>query len=267
MAIKTLAVSVGDNCVDHYQAPIDQIYVGGNALNVAVALNNAGCPSAYLGFIGDDGDGKLILRELQRLGVDSSMVKTLPGNTACTQVNLTPDGDRQFIHEDLGPKDAFKLTEEDIRFINHHRLMHNTFQGGTEDYLPQFSENPDLVVSMDYSERSLQALIDKTIQYVDIAFFSLPEDSTTSMEELARQLFKRGPKMTTVTQGRLGSLVFDGSIYVQPAIPTKVVDTLGAGDAYIGTFLANWLLGKSIPDCMLVATMVASQTCTHFGGF
>ena len=267
MAVKTLAVSVGDNCVDHYLAPIDRNYSGGNALNVAIALQNAGCPAAYLGFIGDDEDGKLIMDDLHRFGVDSSMVKILQGNTACTQVNLTPDGDRQFIHEDLGPKDAFKLTEEDIRFINRHRLVHTTFLGGTEEYLPQLAKNPSLVVSMDYSERSLQALIDQTIQYVNIAFFSLPEDADTTMEDLARRMFRRGPKMIVVTQGRFGSLVFDGAIYVQSAIPVKVVDTLGAGDAYIGTFLATWLLGKPIPECMLTATKVASQTCTHFGGF
>lgn len=267
MAIKTLAVSVGDNCVDHYLAPIDRNFMGGNALNVAVALQSAGCPAAYLGFIGDDEDGKLILGELHRSGVDSSMIKILPGNTACTQVKLTPDGDRQFIHEDLGPKDAFKLTEEDIRFINRHRLVHTTFLGGTEDNLSQFAENPNLVVSMDYSERSLKTLIDQTIQYIDIAFFSLPEDADATMEELARHMFSRGPKMIVVTQGKLGSVVFDGAVHVQPSIPVNVVDTLGAGDAYIGTFLATWLLGKPVPECMLTATKVASQTCTHFGGF
>ncbi len=265
--MKTLAVSVGDNCVDHYLAPIDRNYVGGNALNVAVAIQNAGCPAAYLGFIGDDADGKFVISELQRNGVDSSMVKTLAGNTACTQVKLTSSGDRQFIHEDLGPKDAFKLTEADIQFINRHRLVHATFLGGTEDYLPQFAENPSLAISFDYSERSLNALIDRTIQYVDIAFFSLPEDTTTTMEELAREMFGRGPKMIVVTQGRLGSLVFDGIVHVQSAFPVEVVDTLGAGDAYIGTFLANWLLGKPIPECMETATRIASQTCTHFGGF
>jgi fructoselysine 6-kinase len=265
--MKTLAVSVGDNCVDHYLAPIDRNFVGGNALNVAVAIQNAGYPAAYLGFIGDDEDGKLILSELNRAGVDTSMVKTLAGNTACTQVRLTSSGDRQFIHEDLGPKDAFILTKEDIQFINRHRLVHATFLGGTEDYLPQFADNTSLIVSFDYSERSLNALIDRTIQFVDIAFFSLPEDATTTMEELARQMYGRGPKMIVVTQGRLGSLVFDGIVYAQPAMPIEVVDTLGAGDAYIGTFLSNWLLGKPIPECMETATKIAGETCTHFGGF
>ncbi len=265
--MKTLAVSVGDNCVDHYLAPIDRNFVGGNALNVAVALQNAGCPASYLGFIGDDTDGKFILGELQRYGVDYSMVKKLVGHTACTQVKLSPGGDRQFIHEDLGPRDAFTLIDKDIQFINQHRLVHTTLLGGTEDYLPQFSENPSLIVSMDYSERSTMTFIDQTIQYVDVAFFSLPEDADTTMENLARQMFKRGPKMIVVTQGRLGSLVLDGAVYTQHAMPVIVVDTLGAGDAYIGTFLANWLLGKPIPECMAIATKVAGQTCTHFGGF
>lgn len=267
MAVKTQAISIGDNCVDHYLDPINQNFAGGNALNVAVAMQNAGCPTAYLGFIGDDDDGKYILKELQRFGVDSSRVKELPGNTACTQVKISSTGDRQFIHEDLGPKDAFNLTEEDIRFITKHRLVHTTFLGGTEDYLPQFSEYPTLLVSMDFGERSKKPFIDKNIPYVDIAIFSLPEDADITMETLARQMFHPRSKLVVVTQGRLGSLVYDGEVYFHPAIPVEAVDTLGAGDAYIGTFLASWLLGKSIPESMEKATQIARQTCTHLGGF
>lgn len=267
MAIKTLAVSVGDNCVDHYLAPINQNFAGGNALNVAIAMQNAGCPTAYLGFVGNDSNGRFILKQLKRFGVNHSRVKILAGNTACTQVNISPNGDRQFIHEDLGPKEAFKLTEEDIQFINQHRLIHTTFLGGTEDYLPIFYENPSLVVSMDFGERSSKAFIEKCLPFVDLAFFSLPEDADMSMETLAQNMYHRGMKMVVITQGRLGSLVFDGSIYKQPAVTVKVIDTLGAGDAYIGTFLASWLSGKPIPDCMSTASQIAGQTCTHLGGF
>jgi len=267
LAIKTQAISVGDNCVDHYLAPIDQNFAGGNALNVAIAMQNAGCPTAYLGFVGDDADGEFILQELKRFGIDCSKVKILPGHTACTQVRVLPNGDRQFIHEDLGPKEAFVLTGDDLSFINQHRLVHTTFLGGTEEYLPQFSENPNLVISMDFGERSSMDFIEKCIPYVDLAFFSLPEGADMSMETLARQMFRYGPRMVIVTQGSLGSLVYDGNVYTQPSIPTEVVDTLGAGDAYIGTFLANWLAEKPIPECMADATRIASLACTHLGGF
>ncbi len=265
--MSTLAVAVGDNCVDHYLPPIGHDFSGGNAINVAVHLQRAGCPTAYIGAIGDDEDGKKLLQDVGRKGVDTAHVKVYPGqHTACTHIRLSDTNERQFVYEDFGPKDAFALDEEDIAFIQGHRLMHNTWQGGTEKYLPHF-KGSDILISQDYGERYTPDFVDQTIGYVDVAFFSMPEDSGQDMRQLAEHMKKRGPRLVVVTQGLGGSVAFDGEFYSQPAIPVNVVDTLGAGDAFIGTFLANWLNKKEIALSMNAAAQVASQTCCHFGGW
>jgi fructoselysine 6-kinase len=265
--VKTLAVSVGDNCIDHYLPPLNKDFSGGNAVNVAVHMQRAGCPTAYIGAVGNDVDGVKLLKDLRRENVDVSRVKVLPGNTACTQVQLSPSGDRCFVSEDFGPKDLFSLDEYDITFILQHRLVHNTWQGGTEKYLPRFKQSPDLLISQDYGERYSQDFIDQTIPYTDIIFVSLPETSPIGIKDFAVSLKQRGPKVVVVTQGTLGSLAYDGNFYYQPAITVEVVDTLGAGDAYTGAFLAHWLNGESIPASMEKAARTASQVCTHYGGW
>jgi fructoselysine 6-kinase len=267
MAVSTIAVVVGDNCIDHYLSPIECDFSGGNAVNVAVHLQRAGCPTAYIGAIGDDRNGRKLLQDIDREGVDTTHVKVYAGQpTACTHIRLSNTNERQFVYEDFGPKDVFVLDEADIAFIQRHHLVHNTWQGGTEKYLPDFKQS-DILISQDYGERYTPDFIDQTVAFVDVAFFSLPEDAGLDMRQLAKQMKGRGPRLVVVTQGLRGSVAFDGDFYFQPAYPVKVVDTLGAGDAFIGTFLANWLNKEGIPKSMKAATQVASQTCSHFGGW
>ncbi len=262
MAMKTKAVCVGDNCIDNCQ------FIGGNALNVAVHLQQGGIPTAYVGFVGNDVEGKTILDGLSQKGIDVSHVQIVSGRTAQSYIRLSPEGDREFIHEDLGDKEAFVIDEATLAFILRHSLVHNTWLGGSESYLPQFKESPNLVVSMDYGERCPQEFIAETIRNVDIAFFSLPEPQAEGASELARQMYSCGVRLVVVTMGRKGSLVYDGEQeFFQSAFSVQVVDTLGAGDAYIGTFLAGWLKGEDIPQCMEKAARVAAHTCTHLGAW
>lgn len=261
------AVCVGDNCVDYYLPPIDQRFIGGNAVNVAVYLKRAGVPSAYVGVVGDDLDGKLTLEKLLEEGVDVSQVQIVPGQTAATHILLSASGERQFVYEYLGPRPTQELDTLSLEFISRHKLVHNTMSGGTEPYLPAFRQIPGLVISIDYGERSHPAFIGRSLPYVDLAFFSMNSDQHSQAEQLARDIFSTGRQLVIVTLGKGGSLAYDGNLYYQPAVTAKVVDTLGAGDAYIGTFLAYWLRSFDIPSCMEKASRKAAETCSHLGGW
>jgi fructoselysine 6-kinase len=261
------AVCVGDNCVDFYLPPINQRYIGGNAVNVAVYLKRAGIPSSYVGVVGDDHDGKLTLKKLLEEGVDVTQVQTVPGRTATTHIQLSNSGERQFVYEYLGPRPAQELDTYDLEFISRHKLVHNTMSGGTGSYLPRFRQIPGLLISMDFGERSHPDFIRRSLPYVDLAFFSMDPDMQNQAEALALEMFSSGRRLVVVTLGTGGSLVCDGKLYYQPAIAVDVVDTLGAGDAYIGTFLAYWLRDFAVTSCMQLASLQAAETCTHLGGW
>jgi fructoselysine 6-kinase len=265
--VSTLAVCVGDNCIDHYVEPVEAVFSGGNAVNVAVYLQRSGIPTAYVGAIGSDPDGEQLLSDLARQEVDVSHVHVFPGKTAFTRVRLGKGGDREFLHEDIGVQLGFTPSGEDFDFICQHRLVHNTWMGQTEDLLPRFKQQAGLLVSFDYGERYSLEFVERTIPFVDVAFFSSPEDAAQDAEGLAREMRRRGPGLVAVTCGSLGSVLFDGKTVFQPAYPVEVVDTLGAGDTYIGTFLGHWLQGRGIPECMHLAAQAASRTCTQYGAW
>jgi len=264
--MNTIAVSVGDNCVDNYLPPTNRRFIGGNALNVAVHMQKSGLPAAYIGMVGMDKYGKLTLDALREQGVDTSHVQVHPGETSRTDVRVTAEGDRQFVYEYVGPLPSLVLDGKTIDFILAHKLVHNTWMGATDKYLPDFHKGPPLV-SLDFGERYTPDFVDRTIQFVDLAFFSLPEERTTEAPDLAVQMARRGPKLVVVTLGSQGSLAYDGNTHTQSALPVEVVDTLGAGDTFIGVFLAYWMKSCPIHTCLQEATRAATHTCTHMGGW
>ena len=262
--MRTVAVCVGDNCIDRYLPPIGRDFVGGNAVNVAVHLQRAGISAAYVGVVGDDAEGRLVQAGLGRTQVDISHLRVQSGKTGVTEVRLTPTGDREFVHEDMGVQDQFELDTTTLSFISRHRLVHNTLAGGTTPYLAEFKQ-AGLTISFDYGEGLTSNLFEQSINLVDIAFVSFPGRSIPEAENFARRLSGRGPELVVVTLGKRGSLAYDGQVYYQPSLLTAPVDTLGAGDTFIAIFLAGWLQGKFRPEALSDAALAAAQTCTHLG--
>ena len=66
---------------------------------------------------------------------------------------------------------------------------------------------------------------------------------------MLRELKKKTPGIVVMTLGQHGSLVNDGqTIFRGEALPVNVVDTLGAGDSYIASFLVSRLKGDTITE-------------------
>jgi ribokinase len=68
--------------------------------------------------------------------------------------------------------------------------------------------------------------------------------------------------------GEQGSLVCHGltaDLYHVPAVPVRVVDTTGAGDAYCGGFIAGLVTGRGIAECAAMGTVSASYVVEACG--
>lgn len=91
-----------------------------------------------------------------------------------------------------------------------------------------------------------------------------------------RALLKRGPAIGLLTRGPSGALVVTrADTTVVPAPPSKVVDTIGAGDAFGGAFLVWWHehgFGREeleridlVVEATRFACLVAARTCGRPG--
>lgn len=267
--MKGSIVCFGDNCIDRYDAPSGRSFVGGNAVNTAVHARAAGCRTSYVGSVGNDAGGLAILEKMKEKDIDISMVQMFDAMTAWTRVSLQ-GGERLFLEEYLGPVDQFELTEEVLAYLFRHTVIHNTWQGGTEKRLREFKEKGNSLISMDFGERYSQEFFRLCIPFVDIAFFSMdPDVLLDEAKSFALSIHQFGPEYVIVTLGKKGSIASrtNEKVHYAPAELIKAVDTLGAGDTYIGTFLAGLVAERTIPECMELASRAAARTCSVFSGF
>jgi fructoselysine 6-kinase len=273
--------SVGDNCVDIYPGLNNETFVGGNGVNLAVAVCRSNVECSYVGIVGNDPNGKKIVEVLNHEGVDTRQVSVHQGATAWTRIKLI-QGDRILEAEDIGVQRKYNLTEADYRFIFRHDWVHYTaftnwptaYAGALIGYYQKIDRHTarlhanGMRISMDFSDNDMSRLLDIVQGRVEIGFFSRvyqnPENLKIEFDKLARYGFN----LTVITLGDQGSAAYDGQyIYRQEAIKVPVVDTLGAGDAYMGAFLSQYTKGFPIPECLLYASEYAALVCTRFGAF
>jgi fructoselysine 6-kinase len=71
-----------------------------------------------------------------------------------------------------------------------------------------------------------------------------------------------------VTLGERGSLALDREgLHRASAVKVKVVDTLGAGDAYIAAFLCASYGGAGVDESMAAGHRAAAEVCTRLGAW
>ncbi|MCL4236989.1 MAG: fructoselysine kinase [Anaerolineae bacterium] len=258
-------VGVGDNTVDRY-LHLKMMFPGGNAVNVPVLARRYGHEASYIGWLGDDPHGRLIMEALVAEGLDVSHCRMVDGPNAYGEVSVI-DGDRVFGHADHGVTRLIALEEEDLAFVRRHDLTHTSIYSHLERDLPKLSA-ASRVLSFDYSQEATRDYLSATLPYVTIALLSCPGQTQPEAEDYMRWVHQQGPSLVVATRGKLGSLVFDGDrFYAHGIAETEVIDTLGAGDAYAARFLVEYLSGTPIPEAMASGALSAAETCRYYGAF
>jgi fructoselysine 6-kinase len=254
---------VGDNVVDCYPHA-GVVYPGGNAVNVAVSARRSGCESAYLGAVGDDAAGRLLINALTQEAVRTERLRIVPGHTAFAVVELT-NGERVFVDSDIGVSEI-SLDEDDLAYLAEFDLVHTGDCSLLEDQLPRIRAAAP--ISFDFSTRSA-AYCAPLLPLVEIATFSLGGRTDGQIERVLRDAAARGPRLVFATLGADGSVMLaDGRLY-RASAPTaaEVVDTLGAGDAFIGRALAGVLAEEAHDETLEAATKAAMATVGTLGAF
>ena len=258
-------VGVGDNCIDYYDQT-KEAYPGGNPVNVAVYVKRLGGSASYVGAVGTDDYGTLLIDRLKSKGVDISHVHVVEGSTAVTHVNMI-DGERVLGDYDEGVMESFLLNQEDMNYICLHDLIVSALWGRVEKEFRRFKEM-GLSTAFDFATQLDGDVVDAAIKYTDYAFFSVEDHSTEKIQEFMKKMHLFGPKLVIVTMGKKGSMVYDGNnFYRFGIISCDVADTLGAGDSYIAGFLYGILNGQSIEESMELGARNSAKTLGYWGAW
>lgn len=259
-------IGVGDNTVDTYIHRRTR-FPGGNAVNVAVLAHRYGAEAAYLGCLGQDAGGELVLSSLKAEGLDVSRCQISSNVPNAYSTVSVVDGDRVFGKSDPGASQFIHLSPDDLTYIATYDLVHTSVYSFLEEQLPALKA-ASKTLAFDLSQRCDRAYLEQVLPHVDIAFLSLAEISDAERDELMHFMVKLGPRLVVMTRGKQGSWVFDGrTLYHQDIIPVETVDSLGAGDAFAARFLVETLQGTPIPAAMQRAAQSAAENCTYYGAY
>lgn len=261
-------LGIGDNCIDNY-VELGKRFPGGNALNFAIyASRHNGVEAYYIGIVGNDDNGRYMLDQIKEQGLNTKNIIVEEGTTAVTKI-LIRDGDRVFDDYIEGVQENAVLPYGKIPNPKDYDLIHFTVWGFGREHVQKLKETTNIILSCDFS-RQLDDPRTEIMPHLDVSFFSgsFLIEKGENPESVLKNLKEKTPGIVVMTLGEYGSMVFDGvRIYRGETIPVDVVDTLGAGDSYIASFLVSHLKGDTISESIRKGHLAAREICRRLGGW
>jgi fructokinase len=264
------------------QMPPGQESSGGSVANSCAVAAGLGARVAYLGKVADDALGASFRRDIEAAGVhfpSAPLVGAAP--TARCLILVTPDAERTMTVY-LGACVSFGEADVDEALVADSAVTY------LEGYLfdppsaqaafrlaAAAARRAGRKVALSLSDpfcvdRHRAAFRDLVAGSVDILFANESEicslyeenDFTHAAERAAHD-----SELAVLTRSGDGSLIRRGgeSITVA-AVPTQVIDTTGAGDAYAAGFLAALTAGRPLDQCGRLGSLAAAEVISHFGG-
>lgn len=260
-------------------------FLGGSAANVAVASARHGRHTALISRTGADEFGRYLRDELERLGVDSRYVSTVPGlPTPITFCEIHPPDHFPitFYRYPKAPDLEIETEELDEEAISESELFWVTTTGLSDEpsrsahrrALEVRGRGGHTVLDLDYREafwasrEDTRREISQVLDRVSIVVGNLEECEVavgkSDPVEIAEALFERGPVVVIVKLGRDGVMGFDESGAVSvAAVQVDVVNGLGAGDAFGGALchgiLSGWPLRRTLEFANTAGAIVAAR--------
>ncbi len=252
---------------------------GGDAHNVAVNLATLGVKTSLVGRIGTDEPGRWLLGGIRSSGVDASHLLLTDEATSTSAVLIRENGERNFV----SCKGAcHNLAEGDIpdSILHEHDILYvgSAFDlpGLDGEGMARLFGRADragmqivLDVTANPCKRNMYTLA-PSLRHVDFFMPSRREAAALSgrrnMKKAADFFHDRGPGTVAIKLGGEGSLLSHaGEKKIFPAHETAVVDTTGAGDAFVSGFIAAHVRGFSVDDCAKIGNAAGAVCIGHMG--
>ena len=259
---------------------------GGSPLNVAVGLSRLGIDALLVTELGDDAYGRLVRDHVTSSGVRLDDGSIVPGHRTSTATAHLDENNAATYDFDLGWTLGPRTLPADARGL-HVGSIGASLRPGRDAVVGLLDQAVEsgAFVSYDPNARPVflppapQAFEDMTQVAAHADLVKLSDEDVeafspgTAPADLARHLLDNGrTRLVVVTHGGRGAEAFtkDGSALVaSPRV--DVVDTVGAGDSFMGALIAvtlDWGLEldrEQIAALLRAAHTVAGITCSRRG--
>lgn len=284
IAYDTILRTVDESVFTRDTTLLEQVGIssGGAAMTQAVIAQRLGWKTAVVGKLGVDFFSDYLRKLLDASGVDTSQLSISPqDSTSLTFALVRPDGTRHFLGLAGSNNQSLCLEDFDLDIVRRSRVVsYGSFfflQGldgeGANRIFTQAKEAGAITVADAASDsfhmgretvfRNLP-LVDYFIpSYVEAEYLTQERDVT----QMARVLQSKGCRTVMIKLGEEGCYVNDGTrAGIVPAFSNlPVCDTTGAGDNFVGGFIAGLLEEMDLWTAVRYANAVAAVSVTGMG--
>jgi len=259
---------------------------GGDTSNFAIAASRAGGRVGYLTRLGEDEFGESFLKLWRREGIDVTCIEKDPDAFTAAYF-ISRKGKQHYFTYFRRDSAASRMTPGFLPrdYIAGAKLLHvsgisqaiSASAGETVSAAIAMATSAGRLVSYDPNFRPklwpldrARAVIHETCRRADLILPSLDEarqlTGLAAPEEIAKFYLGLGPKVVVVKLGAEGALLAtaEGLRKFSP-YTVDAVDMSGAGDTFDGAFVAGYLAGRPMDECMRLANAAAAITTTGLG--
>ncbi len=243
---------------------------GGSAANMLAALAVMGMPTRFFGRIADDEHGHFILRSMQNLRIDTSMLSIEPDKVSPVSViQIDELSRRRKILRSRGNVTPLSPRDLPAGLLNDARmLVIDGSQPALQAAIAEKARDKGIPVLLNASQLSggMGELLSLSTIVIGAERFAHEIAPSDELGDSLREILNLGPGVALITLGESGSVGLEGTKLVeQEALDVFVADTSGAGDAFAGAFafaqLHGWPLERAVP----FANAAAGLVCRSLG--
>ena len=262
-----------------------EIHAGGVTANNLTQVARLGAAAGWIGLIGDDENGRIIQKEFADDGMDLSGIEIVKGeHSSFTWIPVDAEGERCIY---MFPNVTAKVTPQQVRqrFAPHIRAAKHFHTEASQLPLPPVLEAIrvareagvkvifDLDVDTTYFVQACLGTKDELLEALRMSDVLKPckpaareLTGETDYDRMAQKLLSYGPKLVALTRGAEGCVIAskDGIAHAPP-FKVNVVDTTGAGDAFMGGLSYALLQGWDLERVGTFANACAALCCTKVG--
>ena len=250
---------------------------GGSAANTVVGIARLGCKSGYIGKVGYDREGEMLIKDFCDEGVNTDGVIRAEEGESGSVLGFVDKKGARALYINPGVNDTIKLDEVNSRYASQAQFLHLTSFVGEQSFQTQ-KKLLDIIadnvkVSFDpgalYARKgflNLEPIIRRAYILMPNAIELELLTGEIDYRKGADVIIGKGVKIVAVKLGGEGCYVTDGlERHLISPFKVEVVDTTGAGDAFCAGFLYGLVNNRSLFECSRLGNFVASRCIMKMG--
>ena len=226
-------------------------FPGGKGANQAVAAARMGGNVSMFGAIGADEPGQMCLSALKQSGVNVDAVVTVSSPTSTALVMVEHSGENQIVVADGA---------------NQHAAFDAAQISAADAVIVQFEIPESVIVEVGKAAKGIFCVNAAPVRELSDELASLIDVLIVNEHEYA-QLGEPKSGLVIVTAGAKEVVAYQNGEVVAKSQPPKVeaLDTVGAGDTFVGAFVVAYASGKTIPDALDLACAASALSTLKLG--